>query len=72
MILSNMWQIGRKLKALVSPASKGILGALSKIFETILWCESITPLGFPVVPDVYIIVAKSDEETLFFRSSTSN
>ncbi|MNR16224.1 hypothetical protein D3C85_1328120 [compost metagenome] len=51
-ILSKIWQIGKKLNAVLLPGSNGILGALSKTFETMFLCESITPLGLPVVPEV--------------------
>src|SRR5580765_1313868 len=47
---------------------------LAIIFERTFLCESITPLGVPVVPDVYIMVARSSYLILaaaFFTCSFS-
>ena len=63
--------MGRKLNARLAPASNGILGALLITSDTILSCDNITPFGRPVVPEVYIIVAKSCGSTLSFIVSTS-
>ena len=42
-----------------------------KIFETIFLWVSITPFGIPVVPDVYIMVAKSSGKTFFILKFSS-
>ena len=68
---SKIWQIGRKLKTFGSLFPSGKRGILFKTLLVILSWDNITPLGFPVVPDVYIMVANSSGFTLSFLASTS-
>src|SRR5690606_28577857 len=57
-ILSKTWLRGRKLSARIfSPGGKQ--GMLAITFDNIFLWESITPFGLPVVPEVYIMVARS-------------
>src|SRR5258706_292484 len=53
---SKMWLSGRKLSA-TSPSSTNRIEACT--FEAMFRCESITPLGVPVVPEVYRMLSKS-------------
>jgi len=53
-----MWLRGRRERALVSGFRRIICSAVSTLEIRLRWV-SITPLGSPVVPEVYMISARS-------------
>ena len=48
---SKMWLKGRNERQ-VSPAPSGVTCRQASTFEAMFECESIAPLGSPVVPEV--------------------
>ena len=51
-VRSKLWHSGRKLSAVQSGRICGNTAAAATTFDTRLPCESMTPLGSPVVPEV--------------------
>mmetsp|Transcript_23783 Transcript_23783/g.94306 ORF Transcript_23783/g.94306 Transcript_23783/m.94306 type:complete len:333 (-) Transcript_23783:10-1008(-) len=62
MVSSMMWASGR-YATYESPAwNNGFAFGYDNVMATALWCEMHTPFEVPVVPDVYMMTARSDAD----------
>ena len=66
----KQWNSGTQISNL-SLAVKCIRSPMVNPLLRMLWLVSITPLGNPVVPEVYCMLISSWQSTFFFASSNS-